>query len=357
MNHVAYSKTPAILDKVASLTTIRDTDIFEFSFLKTLAEMLKTDDIRLYKLGLLSEPCRLIRYSSSVEYTDKSHRTDESKVVHIEHTAVPDEIKNAHTWISSTGKIYSVEKDDGVFLVYPVGVDSTVAYLALTLSKKPTDIENLIITSLLNISQNFYELLKENQTDKLTGLLNRKTFDDNVTKIRHLLSFISDANGYRGREKRGVVEYGEFWLALFDIDFFKNINDTWGHIFGDEILLLITQVFKQTFRPNDLLFRFGGEEFVVVVKVGSKAEAEQIFDRLRTNVEKTIFPQVGQLTVTLGATQILEEHAIASEIIGKADKALYHGKHNGRNQLFFYEDLLRDGLIDDSTEEGDIELF
>lgn len=353
------SKNPSILSKVAKLTTIRDIDIFEFSFLKTIAELLKVDDISLYKLNDLNEPCRLIRYTSDIEHSDSKKVIAESKEIHIENITLPESIERARDWIASTGKIYSTQVGDEFLCIYPIYGHNTIdGYLSVTLDHKFSDAEDLIISSLLSISQNFHSLLEENQKDKLTGLLNRKTFDENIHKIQDTVNFFSnDGLSSVKVEKRLEKSTPEYWLAVVDIDFFKKINDSYGHVYGDEVLLMVSQVMKQSFRSNDLLFRYGGEEFVIVINVANKEEAENSFERFRHSIANFVFPQIGQVTISLGATLITQQHAIASDIVGRADKALYFAKSNGRNKLCFYEELIEQGLLEEKVVDGDVELF
>ncbi len=358
-SHSQSSKTPLILGKVASLTTIRDLDIFEFSFMKTLADLLNVNDISLYKFNDSNQPCRLIRYTSDTELADGKKKIDESKEIHIENIPVPEHIKHAQQWIDSTKKVYTLHDDNKYLTVYPVvGISRTIGYLTVTLEHELSESENLVISSLLSISENFHVLLEDNQRDKLTGLLNRKTFDDSVYKIQEIIAFMpDDATRYSGNEKRNKNNADTYWLSIIDIDSFKKINDEFGHIYGDEVLLMLSQIMKRTFRPGDLLFRFGGEEFVVIAKVNGQKEAIVMFERFRKAVEEFIFPQIGQVTISLGATLISGKHSMASDIVGRADKALYHAKHHGKNQLFFYEELVAEGIILEANKHGEIDLF
>lgn len=218
----------------------------------------------------------------------------------------------------------------------------------------------LIITSLLSIAHNFRNLLDENQKDKLTGLLNRHTFEDSIQKIQ-ALSF--NAEGHFGQEWDGKNrrkysdESLKFCLAIIDIDNFKLINDQYGHIMGDEVLLLLSYIMKQNFRAKDLLFRFGGEEFVAIFRIQDKNEAEIVLDRFREIIANYSFPQIRTVTISIGATFIQSEQLVAAEIIGRADKALYYAKSNGKNQLHFHEDLLKNGRISDSKQTGTIDFF
>jgi diguanylate cyclase (GGDEF)-like protein len=354
------NRAPLILDKIASLTTIRDIDIFEFSFMKTLANMLNVNEISMYKFNNASEPSRMIKYSSDTEITAGTKITDEVRELYLENIDIPDALNSAIEWIKSTGKVYSTQTGDKFLTIYPISGpnNTTIGYLSVSLLHERSESENLIIKSLLNISENFHSLLEENQKDKLTGLLNRKTFDESISKIRDLISFSPSAKAYSGSENRTDKGSYQYWLSLIDIDHFKKINDSFGHIYGDEVLLMLSQIMNKAFRPNDLLFRFGGEEFIVIAKTSNKDEATNIFQRFRETMEHFIFPQVGQVTVSMGATEIKGQYMISSDIVGRADKALYHAKSNGRNKLYFYEDLVSKGLIEDEIEhEGDIELF
>ncbi|EPJ53491.1 MAG: hypothetical protein OFPI_10620 [Osedax symbiont Rs2] len=351
-------ETPIILDKVATLTGIRDLDIFEFSFMKSLADMLSVNEISLYKFYGTNQPCRLIRYSSETQINGGIKRTDEAREIHFEDIDIPVTLSSAIDWIESTGRVYSTKSGNNFLTFYPISaLGRTIGYLSVTLTHELSKSENLIVTSLLSISENFHSLLEENQKDKLTGLLNRKTFDDNITKIQGLISFPSEVETYTGTEKREESSNGEYWLSIIDIDFFKKINDSLGHIYGDEVLLLLSQIMKKTFRPVDLLFRYGGEEFIVIIKVGNQGEAKKIFERFRVAMESFVFPQVGKVTISLGATKIQNKYFVPSDIVGKADQALYYAKDNGRNKLFFYEDLVAEGLIKVKKENEDVDFF
>jgi len=347
-----------ILHEIASLTSIRDIEVFEISFLKSIAEMLKAEEICIYKFNNIQGSCRLLQYSPETEQTENNDKIIQSKDIQVANIDIPQEIKQAKDWIESTDSVYTTQHDGLFYMVYPIdGLKGIVGYLSLNLYKQLTESENMIIASLLSISNNFHSLLEENQKDKLTGLLNRKTFDENVSKIQDILNSANEVKLYPGIEKREHSNVTEYWLAILDIDHFKRVNDTFGHVYGDEVLLLLSQVMKQTFRTKDLLFRFGGEEFIAIVEVTNQQIAKDVFERFRIAIEEFHFPQVGQVTVSIGATQILEQHAISSDIVGRADQALYYAKENGRNKLFVYEELITKGVLEELVEEGDIELF
>jgi len=204
------------------------------------------------------------------------------------------------------------------------------------------------ITMLLQIYQNFTGLIKDNERDALTGLLNRKTFEVKVNKV--LLQMHQAAK--RKDDKAGQL----YFLAIFDIDHFKKVNDEFGHLIGDEVLLMLSQLMTQTFRDTDLIFRFGGEEFLCVFECSSPADIKLILERFRKKVSRFEFPQVGKVTISSGYTKISTDDG-SSQMIDRADLALYYAKNNGRNRICQYEQLVAEGSLQDNKKEGDIELF
>ncbi len=146
------------------------------------------------------------------------------------------------------------------------------------------------------------------------------------------------------------------WLAVVDIDHFKLVNDRFGHLYGDEVLILVANILRSSFRSHDRIFRFGGEEFVVLLRSTSLSTAHKVFNRFRKNVEDYYFPQVGQVTVSVGF--VSTEQGSPVEILGQADQALYFAKENGRNQVRYYDDLVAEGhLQSKQVNNDDVELF
>jgi diguanylate cyclase (GGDEF)-like protein len=147
-----------------------------------------------------------------------------------------------------------------------------------------------------------------------------------------------------------------YCLAVLDIDHFKRVNDTYGHLMGDEVLLHFAQCMNHTFRDYDLLFRVGGEEFVVVLRNVDADRAHAVMERFRKVVETHYFPQVGQITASIGVT-FIGPHDLPGLVIDRADQALYYVKQHGRNQVAFYEHLVAQGALQQKQVESDIELF
>jgi len=164
--------------------------------------------------------------------------------------------------------------------------------------------EASLVTGILRIVRNHLALLDYGERDTLTGLLNRKTFETTFGKML----------ARTARLARDPASCDPSWLAVIDIDRFKSINDNFGHLFGDEVLLLVARLIRSSFRGADQLFRFGGEEFIVVLDRAGAEGAEVAFDRLRLAVQNFDFPQVGGVTVSIGYTAIQPRDVPASSI-------------------------------------------
>lgn len=204
------------------------------------------------------------------------------------------------------------------------------------------------LDSLLCIARvygNHVRLLDYSELDSLTRLLNRKTFDETFDRL--LVNSGADDLDEEQIERRNS-QNGPPWLGVIDIDHFKRVNDTFGHLFGDEVLLRVAELMRKTFRSGDRLFRFGGEEFVVILNAQDESQATRGFDRFREAVERHEFPQVGQVTCSVGITAI-SGIDVPTDVVGRADEALYFAKENGRNQVHCYENLLAQGAISKAT--------
>lgn len=239
---------------------------------------------------------------------------------------------------------YAVHKTQGSCTVaFSIGqVGAPVAVVEVHCGKVPSPPHRDCVRELLSIYADHLCLLDYAELDTLTRLQNRKTFDENFDRFITLAErgLQRDVDG----EEPSSEEACYCWLGVVDIDKFKRINDSFGHLFGDEVLIRVADLMKKSFRSNDKLFRFGGEEFVVMLRFVSAENAKVIFERFRQAVEQHEFPQVGQVTCSLGYVQI-DARLTPAEILGSADEALYFCKENGRNQTQCYGTLVEKGLI------------
>jgi diguanylate cyclase (GGDEF)-like protein len=240
-------------------------------------------------------------------------------------------------------------------LLVPIVTDSDRRLLIEAEFERAPDKHRIqVAEGMARIFENFIDLLDSSEHDSLTGLLNRKSFDDAFYKATRV-----DPHSHGGPGRRQLDGgVGAHWLAVVDVDHFKSVNDRYGHLIGDEVLLLIARILRNTFRHDDRLYRFGGEEFVVLARAVDAAAAASAFERLRRNVEGFPFPQVGRITVSVGYTAV-REHDTPSDAFERADRAVYLAKAQGRNQVRGYETDVQAGRPDEAHRGagGDVELF
>lgn len=159
-------------------------------------------------------------------------------------------------------------------------------------------------------------------TDALTGLYNRRHF-----------------NAELEREFMRSKRYGgNLCIAIIDIDFFKKINDTYGHICGDYVLKEVAYLMLENFRKTDMVFRYGGEEFVVIMTETSLENSLIPLERLRKTIENNNFTYKGEkikVTISIGAE--INHTESPDEFLNNADKALYQAKQSGRNKTVLFK--------------------
>ncbi len=203
---------------------------------------------------------------------------------------------------------------------------------------KFSDQDKLIEEEYLQFLFHFYchqlQMLQGTYRDALTGLYNRRAFNEKLVQLL----------GQSDYHKRRAKSFEPTVYVMLDIDHFKLINDRKGHLHGDEVLLLLAQQMTDSFRENDLLFRYGGEEFAMVLMDITVEQAQLSLDRFRKKISTYAFPGIDQVTVSIGYTRF-DKSLSLDEMIGQADSALYYCKATTRNAVHDYQDLIEKGLI------------
>ena len=335
-----------LIHSIVSLIEKPGLPAFESALIATLNQLVPNKSVRLWQIRENPEPPHeKVVVLTAPSAQDKSSMPGFHDTFALERDPVLEECFR-------TGVKVSVEipAGGGVRIVHPMKTtEGIIGFLALEcVTDNPVD--QGVVSALLEFYTNYIFLLRDSEHDTLTGLLNRKTFDEKLLRIigtRRAANVQADG----GRK--------DHCLALLDIDHFKRVNDNFGHVHGDEVLLRFARAMVQTFRGSDLLFRLGGEEFVVILGEVDLERASSVFKRFLQMVESTHFPQVGRVTASVGVTLITGSD-MPSAIVGRADKALYYGKNNGRNQVCLYESLVAEGKVEAIKDEGgrkDVELF
>jgi len=339
------TNAPRLLDKLVSLTGIQDVELMEFSLLKTLAEFIRPIELSILKLDRRGNPYYQL------------HLRQEKYEILSEDFSLSDEIFSALEIVQGTKQQFRTVLDSGNMLVtwHVLQTKTQNIFLVAMTARDLSKLDYHMIRGLLQIYRNFYEVLIEAQRDQLTGLANRKTFDEVIQKIYNQPLPLTDQ--VKVERRCTMNENDGYWLGMVDVDNFKRINDTWGHLYGDEVLLLLSQLMQHHFRESDFLFRFGGEEFIVIVRTGTVEQAKKAFERFRSTVEQHPFPQVGKVTVSIGVVRM--DHSIfTTTLIDRADQSLYYAKKKGRNRVEFFDELLIEGLVKIAEiVPGEIELF
>lgn len=163
------------------------------------------------------------------------------------------------------------------------------------------------------LQKNISKLTEASQTDPLTGLGNRRTLEIALDRWR--------------------MQETPFSIISADIDFFKTVNDTYGHDVGDKVLARLASIMKEMSRADDVVCRIGGEEFLILLPLTSLDKACQVAERLRLVVQDTIIEPVGYITISLGVAHWSKQVGDISLSLKIADDMLYQAKRNGRNRV------------------------
>ncbi len=172
------------------------------------------------------------------------------------------------------------------------------------------------------LQQDLENIKKEAATDSLTGLLNRKSFDESLLKVAETACETKDP----------------FSLLMIDIDHFKNFNDTYGHQVVDQVLKLVAATLKKGVKGGDIVSRYGGEEFTIILPDTPQRAARTVAEHLRKHVSsKDIINRgtgkvLGQIRLSVGVSEYKTKEDLG-QLIERADRALYQAKNNGRDQV------------------------
>lgn len=165
-------------------------------------------------------------------------------------------------------------------------------------------------------------------TDPLTGLLNRRAFLEVLTRLVDLLPAVRGE--YR---KRSLSTLSVFFI---DLDYFKKVNDNWGHAVGDEVLREVAKTLRKKLRESDIICRWGGEEIVVALPNLHADEAVEVAEKIRRAVAKLTFSELSlQVTVSIGVATATQYES-GNKLITYADKAVYQAKEKGRDRVVLY---------------------
>lgn len=237
-------------------------------------------------------------------FTEKLHPDDYEHVM-----------QNMRDHLANITPAYEVEyrilHKDGHYLWY---------YDRGTVTKRDKDGKPLLLQGIvfdITESKKVVEQLRFlSERDPLTNVYNRRSFFiklDDVIKEQH-------------------IHETPFSLIMFDIDHFKKINDTYGHLIGDDTLRRLTSLINEDKRSNDLVYRYGGEEFFILLKNTELKGAIQLAKRLHKLISDLKIPKVGHITVSMGVVEYGKDESV-DDVIKRVDDLMYDAKEAGRNQI------------------------
>jgi len=342
-----------LLESAINITEERDKKSLEKSLIDTLSSFITYDSIILLRTSRNSENNEL-EVAASTPKDAYQQKLTLATHEHGEQLVVSDEqIKHC----IDNQKPVSITHEDQNRTLFPIIINNTVIGIIDIYRYQNDELMDKLINGFIRIYSNFLAIIADNEHDALTGLLNRKTFDTHLSELLSKTESNNDSEYFSGTERRiPKQDNTHHWFGILDIDHFKSINDRFGHVYGDEVLLLFADLMRKTYRSSDLLFRYGGEEFVVVLSPVQEPVAQKIFERFRKQVEDFDFPQVGHISVSIGTISINEQEHPAT-LLENADQALYFAKGHGRNQIQNYNELITSGILKARQVDSDIELF
>jgi diguanylate cyclase (GGDEF)-like protein len=197
----------------------------------------------------------------------------------------------------------------------------TVVYTAYFFEKSSVAAYEKLLESRENEKNYLKKLESLSVTDQLTGLFNRRYFDDH----------------FQLECKKALRYASKLCVVMIDIDHFKAVNDRFGHQVGDLVLKEFSNLLKNRTRTTDILSRWGGEEFIILLPATSVSNGGIIAEKMRAAVAETMFEKIGHMTASFGVSEVKLNETLDQESILNADKALYQSKTNGRNQVTIYE--------------------
>ena len=324
-------KSQLIIEDIAMIYRFKRTieqdiskEVIYKRLIKIFKEQLKLHDISLYEVDIKNDKRILIHDDTPEKYcsiTDEK-TSERCRAYRTNSIVLSDDFENICQSCDSPKEYMCIN--------YPI--DENVS---LVINIKPKNKEQLFENKKsTGYIRNYLESAKPVLQSKiLTEILHRSNMIDGLTKLynRKYLDIFMDTT---------AKEYKRFAVAMADIDFFKKVNDTYGHDAGDIVLKGLSEVFKKSIDKDDIAFRFGGEEFVIFIP--NVEDAEAISEKIRKAFEESAFEANGQTikkTISLGVAFYPKDSNTILGAIKCSDIALYEAKESGRNKVVMYGDI------------------
>ncbi len=358
---------PTITEHIIKLTDHRDRDLLELTLSKALIDLLPIQRVVIARV-VSEEGVKRWLEVATLDHKGGGKVVDPLRVDFSTLPLLDDNRHRFNCLLSRETVEFAWAGEDGPRINYfPLFADSGmdeegVLEIHSAFALSPGQLGAII--DVQHVFRNMYKLLAYSDRDALTGLLNRKSLDD--TFYSAVLEEL-DEGREEGTEKESEVALlpgqerrhrvpPNYWLGTISVDNFGLLNDKNGHLIAEEVLLLVARIMNNTFRTYDRLYRFGGEQFAVLMHCPDEALVLAAFERFRANIEKFNFPQVGRVTVCAGFTRVTADDS-PSTALERAERAVDYAQHNGRNKAFSHAELVRKGFFGDAPKVGAVDLF
>ena len=351
---------PHVVEQLAELTAYRDRDVADTTLVAALRDLLQAREVAIHRcVGEDNDRRWLTRARLGLDDVAASADplyTDLNDLPALDRFPARLQALQQQTPVA----LALAAPGEPHLTVFPLTTDREVVGVLELLTSAPLDTAaHRLVGSILRLYRNFQALLDYSERDTLTGLLNRKTFDEAFYKLSILPGTdlgASEADSPAMADRRVAPAQQPHYIGVIDIDHFKSVNDNFGHLIGDEVLLLVAQLMRSNFRHGDRIYRFGGEEFVVLLRCPDADAARIAYERLRYRIESHDFPQIGSLTVSIGFTGI-DADDTPGAAFERADQAVYQAKQTGRNRTVADFELAPSATPVEAAPRGELEFF
>ena len=328
------AKSQAVIEDIAKIykfkrTIEQDTskDVIYGRLIKLFKEHLHVSDISLYEVDIKKDK-RLLIYDDTpdkfCEIADEK-TSQRCRAFRTNSVVMSDDFEDVCKACQSSKEYLCIN--------YPI--DDNVS---LVLNIKPNSLEELHENKkAIGYIKNYLESARPVLQSKiLTDILQQSNMIDGLTKLynRKYLDIFMENN---------IKEYKSYAVAMLDIDYFKKVNDSYGHDAGDRVLMGLSEIFKDVIKKDDIAFRFGGEEFLIFMP--NESSALETIQAIKDKFEKTIFDMKSESinkTLSAGISCSMDANNAVWQIIKNADIALYEAKNSGRNKIVLFKDIQKE---------------
>lgn len=336
-----------LLDSVVEITAETDREHFRSSLSGTVRELLQVEEVSFLKP---------ISDASGGLVFQELYRDSNRRLTGLQPPPLPSLKPEQVMEMMRFGQCLQLQEGEATLMLPVLVRDALAEIVVLRAPAIPPEAVSLL-RGFTRLYRNFIALMAQGERDPLTGLLNRRTLETRLAEVaRENARRYAVLHVREDGERRQDADLLPHFIAVIDIDHFKRINDTLGHLFGDEVILLVSQLMREVFRDEDMVFRYGGEEFVVIIASPTKQGALAALNRFRERVADRHFPQLSQVTVSAGLAE-MRGRELPAAVIARADRAMYCAKEDGRNRVYDHDDLMASGRIHQEEQGNEAELF